>query len=100
MKLLCFYHSKSVNVRISVCDRESPPGLEISTYRKIEDISSSKISYCMHKTHIFVPASCQLKFIFCARWIPGNKVVIEERRIYFSYFEIFVLFSVVTLKPY
>lgn len=48
MKLLCFYLSESLNVRISVCDSESPPGLEIGTHAEMEDSSSFKMFDASH----------------------------------------------------
>lgn len=59
--VLFFYHSESLNVRISVRASESPPGLEMGAGREMEDISSFEMFGASHmfKTNIFAPA-CQL----------------------------------------
>lgn len=79
---MCFYHSESVDVRISVCDREYPPGLEIGTYREIEDIYSLKMfdashTVCIKSTSLTRILSALVCY-FYTRWIPRNKVVTEE----------------------
>lgn len=55
-----FYRSESVNVRISVCDREYPPGLEIGTYRETEDIYSFKMFDASHTVRIKPTSSTRI----------------------------------------